>query len=612
MLTTEGASCTHGEFLEHVEELGDELSRRGLPAGQRVVAVLPDGVMAAQALLTLASRGMCCPLDPMLSEPEYARRLEVVRPAAVVVAAGRSPRVRAAARAAGVTVIELEPDGLRPRVAAVDTSSSTGPVGTAPDIGVAERGLLLGTSGTTGAVKFAPIPWPVMVAGAEASMRAYGLTPRDRRLNVMPLFHVQGLVGSVLAALVSGGSVICAASFDPAAVTRSWLREATWFSASPTMHQQICDAAEPDWRPGPGLRFVRCGSAGLSERLRAMLERFYRVPVTESYGMTEAHQIASSPFPPQTAAGLVPTGSQVAIETGPGEITTEPGRTGQVVIRGANVFPGYLPPDPAAFVEGWFRTGDMGVLAADGSLRLSGRARELIIRGGENIAPREVEDALSAHPAVEQVCVAGIPDPVLGERVAAAVTLAADWADRAEGADADGETEGTRGAGGAGPVDAETLRRFAARRLAPFKVPEAVVVFSELPVTGTGKLARSRIAAVLAESVAARSAALGDGRSTDPDMLPDPFPGTAGSASDTLAIVLSLWRQALRTESVDPDTDFYAAGGDSLAVTTMLAAVGDRFGVPITPLEMFDEAATATAMAAFLDARADSADKVPS
>jgi oxalate---CoA ligase len=572
ILATDGGSVTYEALFHQLISWAAALHEVGLQPGDRVVTVLPESPRTAQLMLALAGVVTCCPLDPMLPEEEYGRRIGLVQPAAIMVAEGRSHRVRNEAASVGVAIIDVSDDPAA-RIAQLD-----GPVVRPPGAEALPPGLLLATSGSTGEAKLAVIPWPVMLDGARASVHAYQLTPRDRRLNVMPLFHIQGLVGSVLASLAAGGSVVCAPGFDPAAVTRSWLRhDVTWFSASPAMHQQILDAADPGWRPEPSLRFARCGSAGLPGSLRAQLKRFYRVPIIESYGMTEAHQIASTPLPPRTALGMVPTGSEIAIEVRPGVITAEPGRRGQILARGDNVIPGYIPADPEAFTGGWLRTGDQGELAEDGSLRITGRIRELIIRGGENIAPREIEEVLRAHPAVRDVCVAGVPDPVLGERVAAAVTLAAP--DRA---------------------DPGTLRSFAAAQLAPFKVPEIIVAFGELPVTGPGKLARATIARQLAavSTATAGTAPAGAGAAAPS------FSVASGPREASIAVaVLALWRQALRDDSVGPDDDFYAAGGDSLAATTMLAAVGEHFGVPISPLEMFDEASTAAAMAAYIEAR---------
>jgi oxalate---CoA ligase len=564
VLAPGGDTATYAELAARLDELTRSLSSAGLVPGDRVMTVLPEGAATAQVLLALTGLATCCPVDPMLTEEEYRSRIELVRPVAMAVARGRSPRARAAAEAAGIGLIEIDGSVTVPQVSRITEGRGRG-TGQEP----LPAGLLLATSGTTGTAKFALIPWPTMLAAARASAKAYCLTPDDRRLNIMPLFHIQGIVGSVLASLVAGGSVSCAASFSPAEVTGSWLEDGvTWFSASPGMHQQIMDAARPSWRPPPLLRFVRCGSAELTARLRQALERFYGVPVVESYGMTEAHQIASTPLSPGSAAGLVPTGCEVAIEAEPGSVTTQPGRRGQVVVRGDNVIPRYHPDDPGAFCGSWFRTGDQGELLADGSLRLTGRIRELIVRGGENIAPREVEDVLRAHPLVRQACVVGVPDPVLGERVCAAVVLAQP-----------------------GGADHDALRSFARERLAPFKVPEVIVEYGELPATGSGKVARAAVAGQLAAVVPPRVAGAATAISS----------GNSGAAADALLI---MWRQVLRTESLGPDDDFFAAGGDSLASTTLLAAVAERFSVEISPLTMFDEMPTVATMAAYISRQA--------
>ena len=242
----------------------------------------------------------------------------------------------------------------------------------------------------------------------------------------MPLFHIHGLVASAFAALSAGGTVIAPGRFTP---QRFWpqAREhgATWLSAGPTLHQMILAAA--DGGPPGTLRFVRSCSSALSP---ALLERAERLPVPmlEAYGMTEAsHQMASNPLPPaggcraRSACRPVP---RTAWRTRPGPLPA--GRAGEVVIRGPGVMSGYVNNPAAtadAFFGDWFRTGDRGVLR-DGYLCLEGRIKEMIIRGGENIAPAEIEQVLASHPAVRDAVCFGIPDDKYGELVGAAVTLA--------------------------------------------------------------------------------------------------------------------------------------------------------------------------------------------
>ena len=300
----------------------------------------------------------------------------------------------------------------------------------------------------------------------------------------MPLFHIHGLVGAVLSSLAAGASVHCAPGFDALRVFARFDAVApTWYTAVPTMHQAIL-ARAPRNRASVerlGLRFIRSSSSSLPPRVMEELEAAFGCPVIESYGMTEAaHQMASNPLPPaprHPGSVGVAAGPEIAIASEEGAALLAPGETGEVVIRGPNVTAGY-ENNPAAnaeaFVDGWFRTGDRGTLDAAGYLRLAGRLKEIINRGGEKIGPREVDEVLMDHPAVAQAVAFAVPHARLGEDVAAAVVLK-------RGADA----------------DERALKDFAARRLAGFKVPRRVLFLDEIPKGPTGKLQRVGLAGKL-------------------------------------------------------------------------------------------------------------------
>src|SRR5207248_4557193 len=263
-------------------------------------------------------------------------------------------------------------------------------------------------------------------------MTALQLTPDDVCLNIMPLFHIHGLMAAVLSSLAAGAQVHCSPGFN-ALRFFNWLHEVrpTWYTAVPTMHQAILTRAA---RHGEELgrtrlRLIRSSSASLAPQVMAELERTFRCPVIEAYGMTEAaHQMTSNPLPPRErrpGAVGVPAGPEVAIMDEDGLLVPR-GRVGEVVIRGANVMPGYENNPEAnedAFLDGWFRTGDQGVLEPDGFLRLTGRLKELINRGGEKIAPIEIDVVLLAHPAVQQCVTFAVPHSKLGEDIAAAIVL---------------------------------------------------------------------------------------------------------------------------------------------------------------------------------------------
>jgi acyl-CoA synthetase (AMP-forming)/AMP-acid ligase II len=299
----------------------------------------------------------------------------------------------------------------------------------------------------------------------------------------MPLFHIHGLVASTFAAMAAGGTVVASRRFT---AHRFWPQArqhgATWLSAGPTLHQMILDRADADGVPD-SLRFARSCSSPLTPALMDRAEAAYGVPVLEAYGMTEAsHQMTSNPLPPaarQPGSVGVPAGAEIAIADSAGRLLTA-GQPGEVVIRGPGVMSGYLSNPAAnadAFVDGWFRTGDLGIIR-NGYLYLEGRLKEMILRGGENIAPAEIEQALLAHPAVADAVCFGISDDKYGEVPAAAVTLSQDT-----------------------PV--ADLIGHCRERLAAFKAPTAIYVLPEIPRTATGKVQRRRVAEHIAGSRAA-------------------------------------------------------------------------------------------------------------
>lgn len=563
-----GDALCFAELAETLKQTRERLAELGIGPQDRVGVVLPDGPDTALVMLALIGAASCCPVDPKSTEAEYDSFLRRVRPSAVLVMSELSPRARAACSARGVPVIEVQP-----RRSLLDGPIRLRPLGPrSPRHGGTRAGesLLLHTSGTTDEVSsLVPLSLANITAGALATCRAYRLGPADRRLNVMPMFHVQGLVGSLIASLVSGGSVLCAPAFSPAALLDLVAaNEITWFSASPTMHRRVLEHAEDGGRPAHSLRFVRSGSAALPTSLRVRMEDVFQVPVVESYGMTEAHQIASTPLETDGPRRLFPTGARVAILSGGSAPSSRPLRRGEILVSGENVITRYADRDPAEdprFVDGWFRTGDEGELQPDGSLRITGRLKELINRGGEKVSPFEVEEVLLGHASVREATVFPVPDPDLMEEIAAAVVL-----------------RGTVG------VESQELRSFAAARLAPHKVPRYFTFLDTLPTTGNGKPSRRLLRQAHAQEpirpvqVAARS---GDAPRTPLEEK-----------------LLALWVAALDGLRPGVHDDFYVLGGESIAAVTLLTAVQDRLGVGITPLAFADRASTIASMADFITA----------
>ena len=462
-------------------EVTGALRARGIGPEDRVAIVLPNGPEAATAFLALACAAATAPLNPAYREEELDFYLDDLKAKAVLVGPEeRGPVVRVAERR-GMEILRLGtaedgPAGLLRLVGGPPVAPSPDPDATA---------LFLHTSGTTSRPKLVPLSHANLVASARHIGQTLALSPADRCLNIMPLFHIHGLVAAVLASLAAGGSVFCTPGFN-ALRFFAWLEEArpSWYTAVPTMHQAILARAErnPETVARAGLRLIRSSSASLPPQVMRALETTFRCPVIESYGMTEAaHQMTSNPLPPAArkpgSVGL-PAGPLVRIADPLAPVLRGPGEIGEVVISGPDVTKGYEANPEAnakAFFEAegrrWFRTGDEGVFDEEGYLRLTGRLKEIINRGGEKVSPLEVDEVLMDHPAIAQCVTFAIPHEKLGEEVGAAVVLR-------EGASA-GEQE---------------IRAFAAERLADFKVPRRVVILPEIPKGATGKLQRIGLA----------------------------------------------------------------------------------------------------------------------
>jgi acyl-CoA synthetase (AMP-forming)/AMP-acid ligase II len=467
-------SLSYSRLRELTGEAALALSSYGMGGGDRVALVFPNGPEAIVLFLAASMVATACPLNPAYKEEEFRFYLEDVGARFLVVPPGEGEAARRAVPPGGIVIeASLDGDGRLQ----VNGAGGGRPVGSVADSTDGDIGLVLHTSGTTSRPKRVPLRHDNLTASVANIVATYELGPEDVSLCVMPLFHVHGLLASALATFASGGTLVVPDRFTPLGF---WpLMQAhrpTWFTASPTPHQLVLARVHEDRPAGTErLRFVRSCSSALSPAQMAHMEQRFGVPVLEAYGMTEAsHQMASNPLPPQPRlAGSVGRGTGVAIaifdEAGAPVPT---GVSGEVVIRGPNVMRGYEDNPQAnasAFVDGWFRTGDVGTLDAAGYLRLIGRIKELINRGGEKIAPREIDEVLEAHPAVKEAVAFGVPHPTWGEEVAAAMVLSA-------------------------PATEKELLAFCRQRLADFKVPKRLYIVDSIPRTPTGKVQRRFVA----------------------------------------------------------------------------------------------------------------------
>ena len=536
------AALTYGLLYEHINKMGRALRAMGIGRRDRVAVVLPNGPEMAVAILTVEAWAVCAPLNPAYGAEELERCFADLQARALITQAGIDSPARRAARSQGVRVFELS--------TAFDTAAGlftlTGDPGRAPSHGTVKPGdlaLLLPTSGTTSRPKIVPLTHANICTSAYSTGAALALSETDRCLNVLPLFHGHGLNATILASLASGASVVCTPGCDVNSFF-AWLISfrPTWYSAVPTMHQAILAQAQQNRERVAEcrLRFVRSSSAPLPPRIFRELERTFETSVIEWYGMTETASapIACNPLPPRRrkpGSVGIPVGLDTAIMDEGGALLSD-GQTGQVVVRGATVMSGY-DGDPmasqTAFAADWFKTGDLGFFDDDGYLFLTSRTQEIINRGGEKIAPREVEEVLLEHPAVAEAVTFAVPHPTLGEDVGSAVVLRPDAA-----------------------ATPKEIRQSVIGRVADFKVPRQVLIVSELPKGPTGKVQRVGLAAKL--GLANRGA----------------MPLTYVAPRTPLEKVLAEhWTEILQVEQVGIHDNFFALGGDSLLVADVLAHV---------------------------------------
>ena len=475
---------TYKGLRTHVERTVIALHRLGIGRADRVAIVLPNGPEMATAFVSIAACATTAPLNPAYRLEEFDFYLSDLGVKALLVEQNSaSPAIEAAA-AHNIPILE----------AAVDETAAAGLFEIIPSQGITwgqpasygniagpnDVALVLHTSGTTSRPKIVPLTHRNVCTSASNICRTLKLTPDDRCMNVMPLFHIHGLMAAILSTLNVGASVFCTPGFDPLRFF-PWLKAAkpTWYSAVPTMHQAILSRARHNEETigATEFRFIRSASASLPPQVMHQLESTFNAPVVEAYAMTEAsHQVTSNPLPPRwRKPGTVGSaaGPEVSIMDEQGSLLPF-GTVGEVAIRGANVTPGY-ENNPTAnaeqFTDGWFRTGDQGIMDREGYLTITGRLKEIINRGGEKVSPREVDEVLMGHPAIEQAVTFAMPHDKLGEEIAAAIVLQKG-------------VESTEHA----------IHAFAAEHLANFKVPRKVLFLDKLPKGPTGKIQRINLA----------------------------------------------------------------------------------------------------------------------
>jgi acyl-CoA synthetase (AMP-forming)/AMP-acid ligase II/acyl carrier protein len=554
-----------------VAEIRAQLNRIGIGRGDRVAAALPRGPETAVCFFGVAACATYAPLNPDYSEDEFGRYLARLQPKAVVVRNGDGAAIRNAATQLGIRIVEL-------------VAVETGPAGkfelrcddsgtcAEPEWATGEDiALILLTSGSTACPKLVPLKQRHLLAYARVAKAHFALDHRDRNLHTMPMFHGQGLKSALTVPILAGCGVICPSDFDvPSFFANMAELRPTWYSASYTIQQAILNRIHDYHRVASEakLRFIVSGAGRIDAKVVRGLEVAFGAPVIERYSMSETGLLACGALPPGIRkAGAIgkPVLNEIRIMGEDGAFLPSD-KEGEVVTRGPGVFEGYLDEpeiNAATFIAGWFRTGDLGRVDEDGYLTITGRIKELINRGGEKIAPAEVERTIAEHPAVAAVCVFGIPHPTLGEEVVAAVIP-------------------VTGA----PANDRSIIEFANTRLASFKVPRGIAFIADFPQLATGKIDRKALAQRYISSA-------------PPAIREISNPESGRSSLETA--VASLWSRLLEIEQARPDLDFFLSGGDSLKLAELLVAIRQQFGVHVSMRDILDEGATVIGLAGLIE-----------
>jgi acyl-CoA synthetase (AMP-forming)/AMP-acid ligase II len=548
ILATGLPALSYRMLQSEIDGVRASLRAAGFGRDARIAVAVADNAQAARAIVAVVCSATAVPIDPKLTQPEVERCLRIVQPQGVLVLKDTESATRSAAQQHGLPIIEagFSANGsLQLKVPSIGPAAGPGePDRDAP-------AFILHTSGTSADPNLVPFSHRNMLAVTERLQTWFGLGPGDRCLCVSPVYYSHALTTTVLPPLLTGGSTAFPSTPTKVDVVE-WFADLqpTWYSAGPTLHLAVLEKfeAQGEARTPHSLRFLSTAGAPMTQDVLRRMQGVLGVPVLEHYGSSETAQIASNCPPPGPAkpgtVGIPWPGILKIIDEEGHQVP--PGTRGEIMISGPSVMAGYLNAperNRSIFVDGWYRTGDVGSLDQDGFLTLHGREKELINRGGEKISPVEVDQALMRHPGVAQAAAYAVAHPRLGEDIAAAVVLNPDAL-----------------------VTPLELREFLYAELAQFKVPRRIAIVDELPRGITGKVLRRRLTE------------MAQGRTEQSGMTEE----------DLQATLLQMWKRALKTDDVSLDDDFFEKGGDSLLAMDISLELQKLVGRPLAESLLFE------------------------
>jgi acyl-CoA synthetase (AMP-forming)/AMP-acid ligase II/thioesterase domain-containing protein len=561
---------SYKQLAAQVKYIHNFLSGIGIKRNERVAVVLPNGPDLAVSFLGISSYATFAPLNPGYTKSEYEFYLTDLNANAIIINENNESDITQVAKNLGIKTIIVH-SNLKAKAGVFTLSPESHSItklNTYSDID--DIALILHTSGTTSRPKIVPLTHKNICSSTKNIHETLKLNQKDRCLNIMPLFHIHGLIGATLSTIYSGASIVCTPGFIGTKFIQ-WLDEfkPTWYTAVPTLHQMILQRAKANNITKTSLRFIRSSSSALPPKVMADLEKTFNVPVIESYGMTEAsHQMTSNLLPPKkrkTGTVGVPAGPEITILDEQGNQQTQ-NSVGEIAVRGLNVMKGYENNPEAnkiAFTDGWFRTGDEGYFDSDNYLIIKDRIKEIINRGGEKISPSEIDEVILDHPKVKQVVTFSVSHPVLGEEVGAAIVLNKDQ-----------------------EASQREIQEYVSQRLASFKVPRHIKFLKEIPKSDTGKIQRIGLAEQLEMTY------------TETQQVMQEF---KKATTPTEKILTAIWREALGVEKIGVKDNFFQIGGDSLIAGQIISKIIETQKIDQLPLVIFLYAPTIEKMAEILE-----------
>lgn len=543
---------TYEKLVRQIEYVVLFLNSHGLGRDDRIGAVIPDGPEMAVVFLSTIACATFVPFAPHNRKDEYEFLMEKMRIKALFVHSGTETAAKSVAHVKNIPIIEVgqlaEEAGLFKLSCEGRIQGKTAKTGFA---GPEETALVLNTSGTTSHPKIVPLTHTNIFSSAYHIADRLRLVSSDRGLHILPMVHIAGLISSIISPLTTGGSIICTPGFKIDTFF-NWLTELrpTWYTAVPTVHQAVIEAAEKMLSnpADTSLRFIRTIASPIAETVIEKLEATFKVPVVQAYGMTEALSIACTPLEPykrKPGSTGVPLCPEVAIQDEKGSLLKS-GESGEIVVRGPHVVKGYENNPEAnqkAYINGWFKTGDLGHFDDEGYLYITGRLKDIINRGGQKVSPQEVEAVLLSHPAVREACAFGAHHKRLGEAVVVAIVLK-DSCQMSE----------------------REIRQYIAEKLIYYKVPQQVVFVDTLPKNSMGKVQRAGLSEKLVPLLQAEFSA---------------------PETEIEITVAKIWSEVLGLSHVGRYDNFFTLGGDSLLATQVVWRVKKEIGIDLPLLTVF-------------------------